>query len=233
MSTWAVVPAYNEADRIGGTIKGLQHHVTEQVLVVDDGSWDETYQRAKQSGVEVVRLPQNRGKGRAVTLGIDHVLKKPETSVIVLADADLGESAGDLAELVRTVQEGRADMAIADFRSPGGFGLARRLASRGIMYLTGFKPNSPLSGQRALSRYAAERLFPYTPGWGLEVGMTVRALWSDLNVLEVPLCLSHRATRRDWAGFWHRGRQCAAIASTLCRLAFSGMALRPSGGGRR
>lgn len=225
MSVWAVVPAFNEVQRIQATVAALlDHGVAEHVLVVDDGSTDQTAQAAQQAGADVVRHERNRGKGAAVTTGVRTIASGVDPfsmtqTTLVFADADLEASARELAPLVDVVRRGEADLAIAAFRSPGGFGVARRMATQGIRFLTGFETHSPLSGQRALRWEVAQALFPFPCGWGLEVGMTVRALWNGFRVVEVPLSLSHRVTQKDLKGFWHRGRQCAGIASTLCRLA--------------
>lgn len=218
MITWAVVPAYNEEERIATTVKHLLNGVVEKVVVVDDGSTDQTAAEAERVGALVIKHPSNRGKGAAVNFGLLRVIADEETEWILLADADLGESAGALGELVEAVRSNRADVAIAQFRSAGGFGVARRLASRGIRWLTGFETLSPLSGQRALTRAAAEGLLPLPSGWGLEVGMTVRAVWDGFRVVEVPVSLAHRETKRDLQGFRHRGRQCADVLSTLWKM---------------
>ena len=112
------------------------------------------------------------------------------------------------------------DLAIASFASRGGFGLAKGVAAAGIELLTGRVFQSPLSGQRALSPRALALLSSMPPGWGIEVAMTVKALQKGLDVVEVPVALSHRETQKDLAGFLHRGRQCWAILSTLSSLAW-------------
>ena len=219
MSTVALVPAYNEAARLAPTVAALLDGVAERVLVVDDGSSDDTAGVAARAGAEVIRLSRNRGKGAAVTAGLSQIVGDEAARWILLADADLGDSARVLDRLLEPVRSGRADLAIASFETAGGFGLVKRAAARGVQCLTGFRPRSPLSGQRALAREAVQRLLPLSGGWGLEVGMTVRALWAGLRVLEVELPLRHRETGRSLAGFLHRGRQGAGILATLCRLA--------------
>lgn len=219
MSTCAVVPAYNEASRVERTVAALLDGVVDGVLVVDDGSKDRTAAVAARAGAQVLRLGTNRGKGGAVNQGLAHLLAAaPHVRWILLADADLGASARALAALVTAVKSDGADMAIASFQSRGGFGIVKQTAARGIQWLTGFHAVSPLSGQRALTREAVQRLMPLPSGWGMEVGMTVRALWAGLRVVEIEIPLQHRETGRDLSGFVHRGKQCAAIVSTLCRL---------------
>jgi len=223
MSVWAVVPAYNEEERIAETVKALLTGANCQtVIVVDDGSRDQTAKIAAGAGALVLRQPRNGGKGLALARGVGEAMAAQEKlSAVLLADADLGASAANLGPLVEAVRDG-FDMAIASFASRGGFGVAKGIAARGIAALTGCTFESPLSGQRALSARALPLVLSVPPGWGVEVAMTVRALRQGFGVVEVPLELSHRETKRDLAGFLHRGRQCWGIVATLIALAREG-----------
>jgi hypothetical protein len=129
--------------------------------------------------------------------------------VYVLVDGDLGRSAGGLAPLIDVVVRGSADMAVATFPTPptGGFGLVKRAARRLIGLVTGRGPAEPLSGQRAATRECLSACRPLSPGFGAEAGLFADALRMGFRVAEVPLKLEHRFTRRDAAGFLHRGRQ--------------------------
>jgi hypothetical protein len=80
------------------------------------------------------------------------------------------------------------------------------LAREGIKRLTGFEAAAPLSGQRCLTRKAAEAI-DYAPRFGVEVGLTVDLLRAGYRVAEVPADLRHRVTGEDWRSQLHRGRQ--------------------------
>lgn len=219
MRVGAVVPAHNEADRVGESVRALLGTGRiDRVLVVDDGSEDGTAEVARAAGACVHRLARNRGKGYALSEGI----ARSEGEIVLLADADLGSCAAKLSALIDAVEEG-ADLAIASFRTSGGFGIAKRLARSSIRWLGGKTMESPLSGQRAIARRALEALIPFPRGWGVEVAMTVRALWNGLTVVEVPLALEHRATGRSLAGFRHRGRQCLSVLGTSLSLFLEGI----------
>ena len=82
----AVIPAYHEEKHIGDVVRRTRQQL-EHVLVVDDGSGDETEQRAREAGAEVVVHPQNRGKGEAIKTGLRHWLDRQSDFVIIL-DAD-------------------------------------------------------------------------------------------------------------------------------------------------
>lgn len=227
----AIIPAYNEAGRVGETVRALARAgVADEVLVVDDGSWDGTGAAAAGAGAAVLRLPSNGGKGAALDAGAALARGR----VLLFLDADLGATAGEAAALVAPVLSGEADMAVAVFPrrggGNGGFGLTVGLARWGIRRLTGLCPVAPLSGQRALRRPLYDAAGPCAPGFGVEVGLTVDALRAGFRVVEVPVRMDHAVTGRDLAGFCHRGRQFLAVLRALLDRGLLAAVLRPGRG---
>ncbi|MDO8848568.1 MAG: glycosyltransferase family 2 protein [Coriobacteriia bacterium] len=218
----ALIPAHNEAARIDATVRATRTVAAiDRILVIDDASTDGTADLAASAGAEVLRLETNLGKGGALQSGLDLVAADAEA--LVLLDGDLGATAAEAGTLLEPVLAGAADMTIATLPKPpasGGFGLVKGLARWGIRRLSGFEPTAPLSGQRALSRAAWEAATPFATGYGVEVGLTVRAARAGMRLLEVPTTMAHAATGRDLAGFTHRGRQFVQVAGALVRLAF-------------
>jgi glycosyltransferase involved in cell wall biosynthesis len=217
MTVVAIVPARDEADVIATTIGAIRAvPVVDAVLVVDDASADGTGALAERAGATVLRLERNLGKGGALEAGLEAAR---DADVVLLLDADLGETAGGAAALLAPVLEGAADMTVAALPKPpgsGGFGLVKRLARRGISRLGGpFDARAPLSGQRALYAAAMHAVRPLGFGYGAEVAMTIRALRAGLRVIEVPVEMTHKATGRDLAGFAHRGRQFVQVLAAL------------------
>lgn len=213
-----VIPAYNEADKIGETLTALStlHHVTE-IIVVDDGSQDETATVAQAKADRVIRMEQNRGKGYALDVG----WRESTGSVIAFLDADLGATASLAAGLIEPVLLNNCDMTIAKFPpavTKGGFGLVKGLANQGVRRLTGYRISSPLSGQRVVTRQLLETVSPLAYDFGIEISLTVQALRHGFRICEVPLAFRHRESGRDWQGFVHRGKQFVDISRTLYRL---------------
>jgi hypothetical protein len=193
-----LVAARDEESDVARTVASLRAAFPDaEVIVADDGSRDGTAAEAERAGARVLRLPA-RGKGQALTLAE----RAAPAGRVLLVDADLD---GDLGKLAAA----DGDLAIAAFRDRqgGGFGLAKRTARMLVRALSGFSPEEPLSGQRALSQAARETCFPLAAGFGCEVRMTVDAVREGLRVAELRLPLRHRSTDRDAAGFAHRGRQ--------------------------
>lgn len=201
-----VVPAYNEEDRVSATVHSLQASgKVHEVIVVDDGSTDQTARRAEEAGARVVRLPANRGKTEAVRKGVEHA----GDGLLLLVDADLGETAGLTTALLAPVLSGEADMAVAGWPeagSAGGFGFVKACARWLIRRATGRTVNHPLSGQRALHR-GVWNAWRGSYRYGFEVSLTIDALRAGYRLVEVPLPLTHRHMGRSLRGFVHRGRQ--------------------------
>jgi glycosyltransferase involved in cell wall biosynthesis len=104
-SVTAVIPAYNEAERIAGTVRDVQPHV-DTALVIDDGSTDATAERARRAGARVVQQPTNRGYIAAIKRGF----REAETPVVVTMDGDGELPSERIPDLVGPVCQGEADM---------------------------------------------------------------------------------------------------------------------------
>jgi glycosyltransferase involved in cell wall biosynthesis len=221
-----VIPAKDEAERVAATVAAAARlpHV-DLVVVVDDGSHDDTLRVAREAGADVVLHERNRGKGAAMQTGAAYVARHEAGSQparhLLFVDADLQETAAELAVLVEPVLAEEADMTIAVLppqRTPGGGrGFVVRLARKGIERLTGWTPTQPLSGMRCLTRDAFEAALPLAGGWGVEVGLTVDLLQQGFRVVEVPCDLQHRVTGTDWRAQLHRGRQYRDVWRALAR----------------
>lgn len=220
-----VIPAKDESDRIQVTVKAAAELPGADVLiVVDDGSRDDTAAAAESAGAMVLRHPRNWGKGSAMETGAEAVRLLDRTEGrgvprhLLFLDADLAESAGHAAALVQPVRDGRADMTIAVFSERvrvGGHGFVVGLSGAGIRRATGWAPAQPLNGQRCLTRAAFEAARPLAPGWGVETGLTIDLLRRGMRVVEVEVPMAHRPTGSDWPAQLHRARQFAWVAWAL------------------
>src|SRR6516162_8940194 len=115
-----VIPARNEADRIRDTVAaaaGLPG--VDLVIVVDDGSTDDTAGLAGEAGATVLRHSRARGKAAAMETGAEAVqmleAAGPHARHLLFLDADLGATAGAAGPLTEPVRAGEADMTIAVF----------------------------------------------------------------------------------------------------------------------
>src|ERR1051326_2157712 len=125
----AVIPAYNEAGHVGGTVRWIWDHV-DGVIVVDDGSCDQTATEASACGAYVVRHLVNRGLGGALRTGLKAALLL-KADIIVTLDADGQHLAADALAVAEPVRRGEAAFAIGSrLHNASGMPLTRRLANR-------------------------------------------------------------------------------------------------------
>ncbi|GAA5336418.1 MULTISPECIES: glycosyltransferase family 2 protein [Thermus] len=195
MAATVLIPAYNEEATIAQVVRVAQE-AGFPVVVADDGSKDGTAQRAEEAGAEVVRLPENRGKGGAIAEGLKRVM----TPHVILLDADLlGLKPEHLHALLDPVRRGEAEMAVGVFQ--GG-----RLSTDLAMRLTPF-----LSGQRALATPALREV----PGlerarYDLELLLTRHAKARGWRVRYLPLPGVSQVMKEEkrglLPGFLHRMR---------------------------
>ncbi|GGP02783.1 glycosyltransferase family 2 protein [Nonomuraea glycinis] len=219
--TAVVIPAKNEADRIGLTVKSaLDLPGVDLVVVVDDGSTDQTGKVARAAGAKVVRHSRNRGKAAAMETGAEAVrlLDADTPRHLLFLDADLAGTAQAAAPLVEPVRAGEADMTIAVFQTRvklAGHGIVVRLSRDGIRRATGFQASQPLNGQRCLTRAAFEAARPLAHGFGVETALTIDLLRKGYRIVEVEVEMAHRATGSDWRAQLHRAKQLRDVALAL------------------
>lgn len=226
----AVIPAMNEADRIAATVRSAkQIPGVDIIMVVDDGSTDDTGVRARRAGAEVVTHRKNKGKAAAMMTGAFAIrnreisdsdpTQRPDHRALLFIDGDLEDSALGTAPLAAPVLAGHADMTIAILppqkRSGGGFGFVVGLAKKGIAELCGFEATQPLSGMRCLSREAFDTALPFAPGWGVETAMTIDVVNAGLRVVEVECDLHHRVTGKNFKAQMHRAAQYRDVARAI------------------
>jgi glycosyltransferase involved in cell wall biosynthesis len=206
-SVGIIIPAYNEENRIGSTIKALKKiNCIDTILVVDDGSSDATCDVVQQAGGQVLKLNKNSGKGNALRKGLEEM----QHSIIAFVDADIGETAVEIEKLILPVLKNHADVTIGKIPfelGKGGFGVVKKFSRFALKQLTGVELESVLSGQRCFRRSVMDPKFLKYNRFGIEFGMTVDLINNDIRVMEVPIKIQHRVTGKDIKGFIHRGYQ--------------------------
>ncbi|MCE5314829.1 MAG: glycosyltransferase [Armatimonadota bacterium] len=213
-----LIPAYNEEDLIGQTVQAaLGMPGIREVVVIDDGSEDETPFVAHEAGARVIQMDQNLGKGAAMNRGV----AETDSDILLVIDADLGTCAVETYRLLEPILADQADMSIAVMKAPpghkGGFGIVLKLARWGIRKYGGTLVTAPISGQRAIRRKLIEDIGGFEKGFGVETALTIDALRKGYRIVEVPLPLNHRVSGRNLRGFLHRGHQFIDIARALWR----------------
>jgi glycosyltransferase involved in cell wall biosynthesis len=124
-----VIPAYREEKHIGDVVRRTRQQL-DHVLVVDDGSNDQTAARAREAGAEVIVHPQNRGKGEAIKTGLSHWLDRQFTWALIL-DADGQHLPEEIDRFVSAASTIDAQMFIGTrMKDLSGMPLLRRIVNR-------------------------------------------------------------------------------------------------------
>ncbi len=219
-----VIPAYNEEDTIKYTIEGLkQIDVIDKIVVVDDGSTDNTARIAEDNGAVVISLKENKGKGYAMKKALENIA----CEIVGFVDGDVGFTSSEVGKLIEPVIKEEVDFTIAQFPSAskntnvkGGFGLVKKLARKGVHYYTGKEMDTSLSGQRVYKRKVIDSMRYIPTNYGIEIAMTIQAINNGFTFKEIPVNMKHRYTDRSLKGFKHRGKQFIQIFKTLIILFF-------------
>lgn len=211
-----LIPAFNEKENISATINSLKSTgIDQQIVVIDDGSTDDTYSIAVNTGVTVLRNAKNLGKGDSINFALRKY--KHNFDYVVFVDADIGDSAGEAGKLLEPVLSGEADMTIGKLppsKKSGGFGLVRWLAEKSVLAKSGKNISASLSGQRAIKMSSLDGI-KIGRGFGLEVALTIDFLNAGHTIKEVEVDMKHTGTGKSIGGFTHRGKQFYQIIKTV------------------
>ena len=187
-----IIPALNEQNAIGHVIEEIPKDWVSEIIVVDNGSSDQTFSTAQKLGVVVLKEPK-RGYGWACLKAIDHLSKsnlKPD--IVVFIDADYSDYPTELVKLVDPIINGAADMVIGSrnlgVKEPGSmmpqqiFG--NWLATKLISYLYG-TDYTDLGPFRAIKYEALMQLKMDDKTYGWTVEMQIKAIKNKLNIQEI------------------------------------------------
>ncbi|MEM7689362.1 MAG: glycosyltransferase family 2 protein [Pseudomonadota bacterium] len=197
------IPCLNEAEVLPETLAKLPRQIPGvdviEYLIIDDGSDDDTSGVAKRWGVHhIVRHRRNRGLAEAFRSGIDRCLKE-SADIIVNTDADGQYEGADIATIVAPVAAGEADICIGDrsVAQNAHFGPGKRLLQRFgsavVRALSATDITDAVSGFRAISREAAQRI-NITTEFSYTTDMLIQAGRKRMAITSVPI-RTHAATR--------------------------------------
>jgi len=187
-----LIPAYNAAKSVGDVVRASKE-IVRDVVVVNDGSRDDTASVARTAGAEVVDHPQNRGKGGALKTGFAHAIKNGY-DVVVTLDADGQHLPREIPKFLKSREETKADLIIGGRSHLFGEMLPRRrLANRfsawSIAKASGTKVTDSQSGFRLYSANLLRNVRLRTEGFDLESEVIVRAGVGGFKVLTIPIDL--------------------------------------------
>ncbi len=186
-----IIPALNEEESIGQVLKDMPCEIAEEIIVVDNGSDDNTVTVAKSLGASVIQEPL-KGYGSACLRGIS--MLKQDTDIVVFLDADYSDYPQDLHTVIKPILTGKAEMVIGSrmsgTREKGAllpqavFG--NKLATFLIRLFWGFK-YTDLGPFRAIKYRDLLALNMMDKNFGWTVEMQIKVLKKGLRIMEVPV----------------------------------------------
>ena len=182
-----IIPAYNEEEGIANVITQLKElSENHEILVVDDGSTDNTYKLATDTGVKVIRHPYNKGYGAALKTGI----RNAKGDIVLFMDADRQHQPHDIKKLIQYIRE--YDMVVGARTKKSKISLLRRLGKKILSitanYLAGMKIPDLNSGFRAIKKSVALEFMHILPNsFSFSTTITLALITSGYSVKYIPI----------------------------------------------
>jgi glycosyltransferase involved in cell wall biosynthesis len=191
--TAVLIPALNAAQTLGQLIAGLMPFVgIESVVVVDDGSSDETAAIAKAAGAVVLSHGVNRGKGAALRTGFQYVLSSSRDDSVITMDADLQHDPKDVPTFLSAWHSGNLDLILGHRRKIGSGMPAHRILSNTITSAlvsarTGVKIRDSQTGFRLIARRVLSSIEVQADGYEAETEILIKAALKGFRIGSVPI----------------------------------------------
>lgn len=195
---YIVIPAYNEEKVIQDVIREIQAAGYKNIIVVDDGSADQTYEKARaMPGVVALKHLINRGKGAATKTGIE-AAKMLGAGIIVTLDGDGQHNPEDIARLIDPIRNNHCDVVLGTrLIDPRGMPrhkiLANWIGNAVTWYFYGLWVSDSQSGFRAYSRHASELINTKTDRYEYDSEVIREIYLYKLKYKEVPIEVRYTA----------------------------------------
>ncbi|MGZ7134452.1 MAG: glycosyltransferase [Methanobacterium sp.] len=184
MSVSIVIPAYNESSSVGNIIKIVKKlDIVNEVIVVDDGSTDDTAAIAEKEGAIVIKHATNSGKGAALNTGF----KNSKGDIVAFIDADLKNLTSDqVVKIIEPILDGKADITKTKFKRKAG--RVTELTAKPLLkfFFPELNYEQPLSGQFAALRSFLNKI-KFEEDYGVDVGIVLDADVRGVRIREVDI----------------------------------------------
>ncbi|MDP7116108.1 MAG: glycosyltransferase family 2 protein [Candidatus Woesearchaeota archaeon] len=184
---FAVIPAMNESRNIGNVIKAVRKHV-KNIVVIDDGSSDDTYDVAKAKHVAVLKHIINLGKGAALKTGCEFAIKNNATHMIFI-DADMQHDPEEIPNFLKALK--KYDMVFGYRKMTKSMPFILRFGNwcinRSTKYLYGLEIYDTTCGYRAITAKAYKKIRWETTGYFVEAEMIANVGKEKISYTQIPI----------------------------------------------
>lgn len=219
----AIIPAFNEEKTIGNLVKKTRRFA-KKVYVGNDGSEDDTAQKADEAGAIVISAGHRLGKGKTVAGLISRALEENNFKALIIMDGDGQHDPDIIPDFINKYEYGHPDAVFGERKNFSGLPFLRRVWNRLISLLlsaiAGKYWRDTQCGYRLFSRKAAELLIPKSHGYEMETEMFIRAHRLKLGIQKIAINntrpLSYGAVRKSvFEDFWRAVKITSFIARVL------------------
>lgn len=205
MKTCVIIPAYNIEKTLPRVIKGAQKYVRE-VIVVDDGSSDATFTKAKEAGVEVLKHGKNLGKGRALRTGLKHALEKGFEQIILM-DGDGQHDPHEIPRFLKAAQDSRVDIIVGSrMENVKDMPRERLVVNRIGSFLTSLLARQRIpdsqSGYRLVKSGVLKKITLTSRRYDVESEMLIKAGKRGFGIKSIPIKTIYRQEISHFRKFW-------------------------------
>ncbi len=190
MTVIAFIPAYNEATRLGAVVTHARGQV-EEIVVIDDGSTDNTVAVAEQTGARVLRHPQNRGKGAAIVTGLDY-FGRSNAEFAVFLDADGQHDPEEIPKFIEAARAMSADVVIGTrMTETQRMPLVRKLTNQFTSWITSRLARQTIPDSQCGFRLIRRSVLPHlrlsSRHFETETEMLIQAGRAGHKIVNVPI----------------------------------------------
>ena len=179
-----IIPAYNEEETVAKVVEVVKKvSVVDEIIVVNDGSKDNTEQEALKAGAIVINHETNKGKGQALYTGYQHA----ECDIIAFIDADIYNlTSAKVEAMIRPILEGKTDITKTKFSRASG--RVTELTAKPLLnfFFPEISFEQPLSGQFAAKKEVLKKI-NFESDYGVDVGIVIDADVLGISIMEVDI----------------------------------------------
>lgn len=213
-----IIPAFNEAQNIGSVVKRIKElYADVEIIVIDDGSTDDTAKTAKEAGAIVYKHPYNIGNGAAIKSGIRHA----SGGILIFMDGDGQHDPEDIKEFEKYMQD--FDMVVGARKKSQHTSWVRAIGNWLYNQLASYVAKFPIqdltSGYRAIKADIAVSFLYFLPNtYSYPTTLTLGVLRSGLSLKYIPIRFQKRKSGKSSIRLFNDGIRFFLIITKICTL---------------